>query len=120
MQVAFGAIEKSDHRNVDVPVFVGVCCSDASLGPFRVHTATWSAPTALPDELGPGRRRRKVPTDSVLRDAGSEITGAIQKEGSVVNEPNRSPHEHLKQTRLRGIDLLVSRLTCLRANGKLW
>jgi len=59
VKVRLGIIDKSDGGDVDVPVLVGVRCSDARLGLFRVHTATWSAPTPLPDELRPNRRRSK-------------------------------------------------------------
>ncbi len=57
MQVAFRVIEKSDDGDVDVPVLVGVRCPDAGLGLFRIHAATRSSPTTLPDELGPGCHR---------------------------------------------------------------
>ncbi len=65
MQVAFRVIQKSDDREVDVPVLVWVRGPDSGLGLFGIRTATRTSPPTLPDELRPGRRRRKDPADSL-------------------------------------------------------
>ena len=59
MKVALRVIEKPDDRHVDVPVLVGVRGPNPGFRLFGIHTATRSPPTTLPDELGPGCRRRK-------------------------------------------------------------
>ena len=59
-----------DRCHVDVPVLVGVRGPNASLGLFRIHTVTRSSPTALPDELGPGCRRRKDLAGSLRMNRG--------------------------------------------------
>jgi hypothetical protein len=69
VEVRLRVIDKSDDGHVDMPVLVGVRCPNARLGLCGIHTATRSPPITLPDELGPGCRRRE------------DLAGSLRKEG---------------------------------------